>query len=198
MTRRIVTVALLAWAGIIALAWWLAQARIDICRYDPPCVIRTTAARDYVLIAGLIAVFGAFLIAALIGLRKDYWPKIEVRNGERASEARNATNALRTTSSAVGRIASGVNRRPLFRFFTTVVFGMVLAAGLLWSAGALQLGEARVSSRDGQAQPDPFADLVPRVRPPASGTPAVEADTSQAEPADANAAGDQSTNIEDE
>jgi len=53
--RLIAIGGLAAWAGIVALAWWLADARIDICGFEKTdCELRATAARDAVLIWGLI------------------------------------------------------------------------------------------------------------------------------------------------
>ena len=48
--------ALAGWAGIVRLAWVLADRRIAVCHYDTEgaCALRATAARDAVLTSGLI------------------------------------------------------------------------------------------------------------------------------------------------
>jgi len=69
--KRIVAGGLLGWAGIVALGWWLAQQRIELCPgwpdyADKACVIRATAARDAVLTGGLtVALVGLLLVVAV-------------------------------------------------------------------------------------------------------------------------------------
>ena len=73
MGRRIVALALTGWSGIIALAWWLADRRIEICgdrMYNRDCIIEAAAARDTVLIAGLSVALAVLIVAALVGARR--------------------------------------------------------------------------------------------------------------------------------
>lgn len=57
-----------AWAAIVALAWWLADARIEICGdHDMPCVLRATATRDNVLLWGGSIALALFVLLALAG-----------------------------------------------------------------------------------------------------------------------------------
>lgn len=66
MGQRIVALALTGWALIVFIAWRMANARIELCYFaDEACKIRTTAARDYVLVAGLTVAL-AFAILAMI------------------------------------------------------------------------------------------------------------------------------------
>lgn len=66
MGKLIAAVALIGWAIIVAAAWRLAAARIALCYYlDTPCIVRTTAARDYVLIAGLTVALAFALITMI-------------------------------------------------------------------------------------------------------------------------------------
>lgn len=50
------------WAAIVALAWWLADRRIQLCGYaENACILRATATRDDILVRGL-----SFALAALL------------------------------------------------------------------------------------------------------------------------------------
>ncbi|HET6940576.1 MAG TPA: hypothetical protein VFH89_00290 [Sphingomicrobium sp.] len=70
MRRIIFIVATSGWAGIVALAWWLAGRRIELCSYlDNDCELRATADRDYVLIAGLSIGLCLALLALLVTAR---------------------------------------------------------------------------------------------------------------------------------
>lgn len=74
MVKWIVASALAGWAGIVALGCWLANARIAICppRWDdggPACIIRTTAARDGVLLTGLTVGLTGLIVVALVYTR---------------------------------------------------------------------------------------------------------------------------------
>lgn len=64
---RIVAFALSGWAGIVGLAWWLANRRIGLCHWsETDCIVRATATRDYVLIAGLAFGFAVALSIAVV------------------------------------------------------------------------------------------------------------------------------------
>jgi hypothetical protein len=72
MTKRIIAlVALIGWAAITALAWYLADARIDLCAprrdasYARECILAATAARDTLLIICLSVGLGLSLLALL-------------------------------------------------------------------------------------------------------------------------------------
>lgn len=62
--KRIITLGLIGWTAIVALAWWLADRRIGACRYDSggACELRATAARDIVLTGGLTVALVALLL----------------------------------------------------------------------------------------------------------------------------------------
>jgi len=63
--RRIVTLGLTGWAGIVGLSWWLADRRVALCGYDETaCKVRATAARDTVLTSGLTVALALILIVA--------------------------------------------------------------------------------------------------------------------------------------
>jgi hypothetical protein len=64
--KRIAIGGLVGWSGIVALAWWLADRRIELCRYSSgyTCELRATAARDDVLIWGLTVALAAILLFA--------------------------------------------------------------------------------------------------------------------------------------
>lgn len=71
MGSRIIGAGLLGWGAIIALAWWLADRRIEICDYvDEPCRIATTADRDFVLAFGLSVALAVIVGAALVHARR--------------------------------------------------------------------------------------------------------------------------------
>lgn len=60
--RRILSAAIVGWAAIVALAWWLANGRIAICyATEDACKLRATATRDDILVRGL-----GFALAALL------------------------------------------------------------------------------------------------------------------------------------
>ena len=74
MWKRIVAFALTGWAGIIWLAWWMADKRIRLCgdSWDDgyrSCTIRATATRDFVLTTGLTVALGFIVIAAFVWWR---------------------------------------------------------------------------------------------------------------------------------
>lgn len=70
MGRLFAAAALTGWAAIVAVAWRLADRRIALCHFlDTPCIVRTTASRDYVLVAGLtVGLVAALLALALTAL----------------------------------------------------------------------------------------------------------------------------------
>ena len=65
--RRIALYGLAGWSGIVALAWWLADSRIEICRHSSgyTCELRATAARDEGLFWGLAVALVAILLFAV-------------------------------------------------------------------------------------------------------------------------------------
>lgn len=73
MGKRIVALALVGWGAIVALAWYLANKRIQLCPYDTygpyekdsACVIRIIAQRDYILTVGLTVAL-VFLILSTV------------------------------------------------------------------------------------------------------------------------------------
>lgn len=70
---RIAAVTITGWAAIVAVAWKLANARIALCYMtETECIVRTTAARDNVLIAGMVValVIAVALIAKPFALRR--------------------------------------------------------------------------------------------------------------------------------
>ena len=74
-------VAATAWSGIVALAWWLADKRSDVCgSFDADCRFDAAATRDSVLIWGLSIPLALFVLLTIggraqigpLGLR---WPR---------------------------------------------------------------------------------------------------------------------------
>lgn len=70
MLKRVAVIAFVGWAGILALAWWLADRRIAFCHdtdsytAQANCLVRATAARDSALILGLsVGLVGAILLS---------------------------------------------------------------------------------------------------------------------------------------
>lgn len=57
-----------AWAAIVALAWALADRRIDLCAFEKKCLLATTATRDAVLIWGASVPLAVFVLALLLGM----------------------------------------------------------------------------------------------------------------------------------
>lgn len=71
MGYRIIGAGLAGWAGIVALAWRMADKRIGLCSdLDRDCEIATTASRDFVLTAGLTVALVVIVTAALIWARR--------------------------------------------------------------------------------------------------------------------------------
>ena len=75
MGKRIVAFALTGWAAIIALAWWLADQRIGLCKAmtysaETRCQVAATAARDFILIFGLTAALVFLVIVAALWARR--------------------------------------------------------------------------------------------------------------------------------
>jgi len=70
--KRITAVALAGWAAIAAISWALANARIEVCQRasgytaEANCIVRATAARDYVLSAGLTVGLMIFVAALIV------------------------------------------------------------------------------------------------------------------------------------
>jgi hypothetical protein len=64
--KRAALYGLFGWSGIVGLGWWLADRRIELCRYSSgyTCELRATAARDDVLIWGLAIALAAILLFA--------------------------------------------------------------------------------------------------------------------------------------
>ncbi len=86
MGYRIIAAGLLGWAGIVAVAWHLADKRIGLCyELDTKCIIATTADRDFILSLGLSVALIAMIWVAVTWTR---------RNGrlERAPEIFNAAS----------------------------------------------------------------------------------------------------------
>ena len=71
--KRIALVGFTGWAGIVWLAWHLAEARIDACRYSEgwTCALRATAARDTTLTNGLTVALLALLTLMLVTVLPD-------------------------------------------------------------------------------------------------------------------------------
>ena len=70
--KRIVIAGLSGWAGIVGLAYWMANARIELCDYgSESCAIATTATRDNLLIGGLVVALVAAVALAVIAARAD-------------------------------------------------------------------------------------------------------------------------------
>lgn len=66
MGKWIASGALIAWAGIVALAYKLGTARIDIC-YGSDCRVAATSLRDGILIFGLsVGLIGCIVLAVLV------------------------------------------------------------------------------------------------------------------------------------
>lgn len=68
--KWIITAGLAGWAGIVALAWNMADHRIARCYYlENDCIIRAAANRDAVLTGGLTVALVAMLGVAVLSLR---------------------------------------------------------------------------------------------------------------------------------
>ncbi|MCL6684468.1 hypothetical protein [Sphingomonas alba] len=114
--------ALMGWAGIVALSWWLAERRIEICDDSASCVIRATAARDNALIWGLIiALVGAVLFSLLCS-----------RQGAPGSTWKAHGQAyLLPLGRAAPRFRQAIRRRP--RFWIGAAIALLVAAVGLWT-----------------------------------------------------------------
>ena len=70
--KRIALVGFTGWAGIVDLAWNLANDRIDACSYGSNgCELRAIAARDAVLTNGLTVALVALLVLMLVARQPD-------------------------------------------------------------------------------------------------------------------------------
>lgn len=85
--KRITTFALIGWAGIMALGWYLADGRARRCPDTYNCAANELGTRDAFLIAGLLV---PFLIAVLLAI-------LNARSGARA-ERRRGTHCAGTQS----------------------------------------------------------------------------------------------------
>ena len=140
MVKRIVAGGFIGWAGIVALAWWLAHWRIEMCRFESNCVIRTTAARDHILTSGLtVALIGAVLAAVT-------WSVIRARNGDWQTSIpmRPLQPSRRPTKEIAASLAASFNRAlsrlPHVRQLLAMAFGMCLAVALLAWGGMIRGG----------------------------------------------------------
>lgn len=79
--------AVTGWAGIVWLAWTLADKRIALCEYEMPCIVRATAARDATLIWGLGIGLAAAVAFALAAWLRGYRFSLPTRAPREASQA---------------------------------------------------------------------------------------------------------------
>ena len=69
MVKWIIGAAFIGWAGIVQLAYSMAEARMPWCYSDGACLIRTQATCDYVRTVGLTVALVAAVIVALVWTR---------------------------------------------------------------------------------------------------------------------------------
>lgn len=138
--RRIVTLGLIGWAGIVGLSWWLADRRVALCGYDETaCKVRATAARDTVLTSGLTAALALILIVAA-------WTLVtRRRTGPIEGSLTQKLQPIETARRESARLAQVIRpvRRPLLAFLLAVsafALGLFVAGGL-GSNRAAQGGE---------------------------------------------------------
>lgn len=174
--KRIIAGALAGWVGIVATGWVMADDRIQLCSHDwsgriddPACLIRTTAARDYVLTSGLtIALIGA-VVAAFA------WSAVRSRNGnQRAIEARSPrAGDLMTRLASIRRSFNWRPRRPHVRVVLAMASGMIFTAGLLWWDGMIQPSQREGRERSPLVNAsNPYADIpLQKARTGSSGLP---------------------------
>lgn len=164
MIKRIIAGGLVGWAGIVALAWWLAQMRIEICdkasaTAEASCAVRATAARDHVLTSGLtVALIGA-VVAAFA------WSVIRSRNGNQRAviEARPPRASDLTRAASPVRLFGWRRRQPHVRVVLAMAFGMILTAGLLWWSGMIRPSPREEWERSPLAEAaNPYADIPPK------------------------------------
>lgn len=110
-----------AWAGIVALAWWLADQRIEICSYERACKLRATVTRDDILVWGV----GVGLAALLL---------IFVGRAPPASERSAGSQSPRRTALLVSAMKVRVRAIRLRRWWLAPAAGAgVLIAVLGWN-----------------------------------------------------------------
>lgn len=174
MVKRILAGACVGWAAIVGLAWWLAHMRIELCHKasysaEANCAVRATAARDHVLTSGLtVALVGA--VAATVA-----WSVVRPRNADRQAVIQPRSippegDGLMVRPEPASPSFAWRARLPRRGIVLAMVFGMCLAASLLWWGGMVrpsapptwQAGSVPASA------PNSYADIPPG-RPPASG-----------------------------
>jgi hypothetical protein len=152
MGGRIIALGLVGWSGIIALAWWLADQRIDLCDYDESgCVVRTTAARDFVLVFGLSVALIVMIGAAFVWVRRGgsfnssrVWPVPTIENAKRMATLRGKEFAFPFAKASIP-----------FVLVLAAIFGFVVYR---------QPAPKPASAADAQLTPvdrDSFSDLAP-------------------------------------
>lgn len=120
--RIFVGVTLTAWATLVALAWWLADRRIEICGYgEEACALRATAARDDILVKGLgIGIAALFLLLF-----------VEMSRARPCPPARRiGHNGIAHTKSVVLGLAARAGKQPL----GIMALFALLGAVVLWLA----------------------------------------------------------------
>lgn len=126
MLKRVAAGALIGWAAIVGLAWWLASERIALCgkswEATTSCVIRATAARDSALIWGLSIGLAAAIIFALILARRYGWGSWRPSSDQ--IELRSVRPADPNSRSIIG------NKRSVLWIFATVA--LLFAAIGIW------------------------------------------------------------------
>ena len=79
---------LTGWAGIVWLAWALADSRVAICYFgDERCKITATAARDAVLIGGLTVALVGLAVAGCVALVRSGRLNLRSRSGSSTIQA---------------------------------------------------------------------------------------------------------------
>ena len=154
MILRVAKVAVCGWAGIVSLAWWLANERITICEStDDRCIIAATAMRDSSLVWGLSIGLAGALVFALILAR-------------RGGASRYRAPAGQVELRAVGQsqhFSQPTDKRRLRQWFfaAVVIAGIALAS---WRISvSLSWANAPAGAEEGSAgsEPGAFDDLIP-------------------------------------
>jgi hypothetical protein len=140
-----------------ALAWWLADQRIDLCDYgESGCVVRTTEARDFVLVFGLSVALVVMVGAAFVWMRRGgsislNWPRVGRIPAVEDAKPR-ATSKGRGLAFTIAK--------------ASIPFVLVLAALFVFALNRKPAPEPALvaDTLDELSMPvdgNPFADLVP-------------------------------------
>jgi hypothetical protein len=103
MRRWIIVFGLVGWGGIVGLSWYLADARISICRRadtytaEANCMVRATAVRDDLLTFGLTVALVGILAIAIVAVTRRHGGRPEFH---RARFPSNRSGHHRTSDGA--------------------------------------------------------------------------------------------------